>query len=129
MNDSDQEKFDARMELLRRNPDLETQPGSKLTKNIERFIGNPAKPDPELESADYSSFDGKDAYHARMCCISMVQLAMAERTVSAGNNDTDEDRDENDSSHSDQDKNEIVRVSLIQTLTNLSTIENGILTI
>lgn len=108
------------MELLRRNPDLETQPGSKLTKNIERFIGNPAKPDPKLESQDYSSFDGKDAYFARMCCISMVQLAMAERTISANNNDSDEDHDEDDSTHSDEDNSEIVRVSLIKNLTSLS---------
>ena len=102
------------MELLRRNPDLETQPGSKLTKNIERFIGNPAKPDPKLESQDYSSFDGKDAYFARMCCISMVQLAMAERTLSGDDSDTDEDSDDNDSSHGDDDINENVRVSRIQ---------------
>ena len=120
MNDSDQEKFDARMELLRKNQDLETQPGSKLTKNIERFIGNPAKPDPELESQDYSSFDGKDAYFARVCCINMVQLAMAERTLSADNNDSEEDHDEDDSSHSDDDNNEFVRVSLIQIVTALS---------
>jgi len=98
------------MELLRRNSDLETQPGSKLTKNIERFIGNPAKPDPKLESQDYSSFDGKDAYFARMCCISMVQLAMAERTLSGDDSDTDEDSDDNDSSHGDDDINENVRV-------------------
>ena len=103
------------MELLRRNSDLETQPGSKLTKNIERFIGNPAKPDPKLESQDYSSFDGKDAYFARMCCISMVQLAMAERTLSGDDSDTDEDSEDNHSSHGDDDINENVRVSLIQT--------------
>ena len=116
LNDSDQEKFHARMELLRRNQDLETQSGSKLTKNIERFLKNPAEPDPELESQDYSDLD-KDAHYARMCCVTMVQLEMAKRTVSADNSDTDEDHDEDDSSHGDEQNSEVVRVSLIQNTT------------
>jgi len=120
LNDSDQEKFDARMELLRRNQDLETQPLSKMSKNIERFIGNPAKPNPKLESQDYSSFDGKDAYFARTCMIATIQLAMATRTVSGEDSDTDEDSDEDDSSHGDEDINENVRVSHTQNMTNPS---------
>ena len=108
------------MELLRRNQDLETQPLSKMSKNIERFIGNPAKPNPKLESQDYSSFDGKDAYFARTCMIATIQLAMATRTVSGEDSDTDEDSDEDDSSHGDEDINENVRVSHIQNMTNPS---------
>ena len=105
LNDSDQEKYAARMDLLRRNHDLETQSASKLTKNIEKFFKNPTEPDTESESDDSAGLD----YFTRMCLVAQVQYEMALRTVS-GDGDTDEDSDD-DSTQDDEDPNENVQVT------------------
>ena len=112
LNDSDQEKFAARMELLRRNQDLETQSASKLTKNINKFFESPTEADTEPESEDSAGLD----HFTRMCLVAQVQYEMALRTVS-GDGDTEEDSDEDESSNDDEDINENVQVTLKQSHT------------